>query len=85
MIIYSSTDGSGQQCCYDELGNLVVGAPGGGSVDQVSEDVSESQHFTVDVLPFVLCCKTQFPDCAKYYERRPSDDGSRFNPPPPGS
>ena len=63
----------------------MVGAPGGGSVDQVSEDVSESQHFMLDVLPFILCCKTEFPDCAKYYERRPSDDGSRFSPPRPGN
>ena len=83
-LFFSSNDRSGQQCCYNE-NNLVVGYPGGGSVDQVSADVNESQHFIDDILPFILCCKTEFPSCARYYERRPSDNGSRYNPPPPGN
>lgn len=91
VIIYflfsvdSLTGGSGQQCCYDNVGNLLIGAPGGGSVDFVSQDVNPTQHHVVDIEAQILCCKGAFPDCNKYYERRPSDDGSRFNPPLPGT
>lgn len=47
--------------------------------------VSTLSHILNDLFPYVYCCKGEFPDCAKYYERRPSDDGSRFSPPVPGT
>ena len=54
-------------------------------MDRVSQESSRVEHFLQDVYPFVVCCKGRFPDCSKYYEDRPSDDGSNFVPPtPPG-
>ena len=75
---------SGQQCCYDEDGNLATNAPAGGTVDLISPEISPTEHFIEDVLPSIACCFGIFPNCEGYYEHRPSDDGSRYNPPPPG-
>ena len=82
---YSSlTGGSGQQCCYGENGILIIGPPGGGTVDLVSPDVSTIRHFIHDVLPYLLCCKAGiFSDCEEYYSKRPSDRGVDFSPQPP--
>ena len=81
MFSFSAT-GAGQQCCYD--GNsLIVGPPGGGSLDVVSPEKSFWGHVGRDVLPWYACCKFT-ENCGKYYERRPSDDGSRYVPPPIG-
>ena len=87
FLCRSLTDGSGQQCCYNSRGDLIVGPPGGGTVDIVSPAVNATQHFLKDVLPFLLCCKAGvFSNCGKYYESRPSDDCSRSIPPPlPGN
>ena len=77
-----SASGAGQQCCYD--GNsLMVGPPGGGSLDVVSPEKSFWGHIGGDVLPWYACCKFT-EECGKYYERRPSDDGSRYVPPSTG-
>lgn len=77
---------SGQQCCYDSDGTLLVGPPAGGTVDLVSPEleISRLEHFIDDVIPAIACCTGLFSNCDVYYEKRPSDDGSRFNPPPPG-
>ena len=70
-----------------------MGPPGGGTVDKVGPSGSTGlkkftntiEHFARDVIPYLLCCKGFIKDCSKYYERRPSDDGSSFvDPPPPG-
>ena len=74
----------GQHCCYDNEGALLVGPSEGGSVDRISPDSDVAGHFTADIRPFILCCKTAVSDCQSYYEKRPSDNGMRFNPPPPG-
>ena len=46
------------------------------------------RHFYDDIIPAVFCCKGYTVDamnpCGVYYEHRPSDNGSRYNPPPPG-
>ena len=81
--MHSLTNRAGQQCCYDDRGGLIIGSPGGGSVDRVSQELSRVEHFLEDIYPFVICCKGRFSDCTKYYERRPSHDGSNFVPPPP--
>lgn len=47
-------------------------------------EASIESHIVNDLFPYVYCCKGEFLDCAKYYERRPSDTGSRFTPPVPG-
>ena len=83
MFLSSLTGGSGQQCCYRN-NTLVVGPPGGGTVDLVSPDVDFIGHFIQDVEPYLLCCKAGiFSDCAEYYRHRPSDDGYPPPPPPP--
>ena len=84
----SQIGGPGQQCCYDSDGNINVGPPGGGTVDNVAPTNLETtiKHGLVDVIPYFFCCKAGFlSNCAKYYQHRPSDDCSRTRPPPPGS
>ena len=81
-VFFFSASGAGQQCCYNG-DSLMVGPPGGGSLDVVSPDESFWGHMGRDVLPWYACCKFT-ENCGKYYERRPSDDGSRYVPPRPG-
>ena len=71
-----SSNGSGQQCCYSSKKELLVGYPGGGTLDLAHAD-DPIQHFKIDVYPFFLCCKLSN-NCHLYYEKRPSDDGSRW-------
>ena len=83
---YRGPGSAGQECCYNSQ-SLVVGPPGGGSVNlQPSVDfMSSVKHITEDFIPFLYCCKAgQYSQCDKYYEKRPSDDGTRYQPPPPG-
>ncbi len=61
----------------------MVGPPGAGSLDVVSPEKGFWGHLGRDVLPWFACCKFN-ENCGKYYERRPSDDGSRYIPPPIG-
>ncbi len=80
----SRTSESGQQCCYDKDGNIIVGPPGGGTEDTYSPDglTDTSRHFLYDVVPWFACC--YFSDqCDKYYLYRKSDDCSEYNPPRP--
>lgn len=78
------TDGRGLHCCYGKNGFLITGPPSGGTVDLWAEEIDLAKHYRSDIEPFMLCCKGDFPNCALYYERRPSDDGSEFNPQPCG-
>jgi hypothetical protein len=76
---------AGQECCYNSQG-LVVGPPGGGSVNRQApvDFMSSVKHITEDFIPFLYCCKAgQYSQCDKYYQKRPSDDGTRYQPPPP--
>ena len=42
-------------------------------------------HALHDIVPYLLCCKTIFFACGKYYDRRPNDDCSDYpERPPPG-
>ena len=90
---YRSNEGSGNQCCYGNNGNLIVGPTSGGSVDKVSTVGSTRlnylsnliKHQFEDILPFIFCCKGTQTSCDIYYQRRPSDDGSAYNPPIPGT
>ena len=79
--------GSGQQCCFDSNGDIIVGPPGGGTADLVAPTNWQSTiaHFLVDVVPYFLCCTGLFSDCSRYYDRRQSDDCSDYpERPPPG-
>ncbi len=84
ISLTSVTEYAGQECCYDDDDNLVIGPPGGGSVDQTSPLISELDHFQNDLLPYIYCCKGQFPICSAYYDKRPSNNGENFEPIPPG-
>ena len=73
---------TGQQCCYDSNSNLVVGPPGGGTLDLAHTD-NPIDHFIEDVKPYYWCCILS-DQCDLYYEKRPSDNGTRWTPPSPG-
>ena len=83
---HSENGGSGQQCCYNQNGSIVTGPPGGGTVDLVAPVDGEStkRHFEKDELPYFYCCWGIFPNCDAYYQKRPSDDGSRYRLSVPG-
>ena len=83
----SDNQGSGQQCCYNKVGDLIIGPPGGGTVDLYAPTgfFGKLNHFHHDVRPFFYCCKGEFSNCDAYYRKRPSDDGSRYNLQPPGN
>ena len=82
--------GSGQQCCYRQNGDLIVGPGSGGTVDLYAPNGLENSfnHYHHDVIPAISCCKGSerigSMYCNDYYEHRPSDNGSRYNPPVPG-
>ncbi|XP_071813605.1 sushi domain-containing protein 2-like [Apostichopus japonicus] len=80
----SGSGGSGQQCCYGSDGNILVGPPGGGTVDAYAPGGfgGTLKHFWIDVLPFIACCKLTS-QCETYYKFRPSDDCSDYQPPRP--
>ena len=80
----SSLSSSTQECCYDGSGRLLTGSPGGGSLIKEPLAKSRARHFQEDVRPYLLCCTGYVPSCQKYYEHRPSDDGTRYQPQVPG-
>lgn len=90
-IIISENKESGQQCCYDSNGNLIIGPRSGGTVDRIAPvgnyGLNVIRHFIVDVLPAIYCCKGNQKDvtCQLYYERRPSGRGESCEPPQPGT
>lgn len=78
---------AGQQCCYAASGGLITDPnQGAGTADCYSGDTEKYKHILTDVLPYIICCKyANASSCADYYKARPTDDGSRYNPPrPPG-
>ena len=84
-FVYSNK-GAGQSCCYNEHGNLMVGAPDGGSLNRVHPKVGLPvlSHYFHDRVPYHDCCQ-QSHNCDKYYEKRPSDDSSNYEPPQLGN
>ena len=84
MFITSAT-GAGQQCCYNNFGNLMMGKPDAGSLDRVHPNagVPVISHFFHDIVPYQDCCELT-KNCDKYFEKRPSDDGSQYQAPRPG-
>ena len=83
-IFHSESGDSGQQCCYNRKnGRLKIG-PGGGSVQRYSPRRNPLKYAIYDFLPRKLCCEGIFSNCEKFYEKRPSDNGSRYQPQLPG-
>ena len=77
--------GAGQQCCYTERGNLIFGPPTGGSLNRFHTEagVPVLSHFFQDYVPFLDCCVFS-EQCERYFEKRPSDNSSGYEPPKPG-
>ena len=67
-----------QECCYNRQGNLLVGGPYGGSANAQPSSAWEN-HFVFDLSPFLSCCVIES-RYSEYYEKRPSDNCSRFRP-----
>ncbi|XP_038044294.1 sushi domain-containing protein 2-like [Patiria miniata] len=80
--VNSLPTGAGQQCCYGKDGNILVGPPGGGTVDRYSPGDHFWKHQWFDVLPWLCLCKLSN-NCKEYYKYRPSDDCSDYDPPRP--
>ena len=59
------------ECCYNLDGYLVLGQPGGGSVNKVSPSIDYNKHIMNDLLPYAYCCRGGR-RCETYYEKRPS-------------
>ncbi|CAH3193578.1 unnamed protein product [Porites evermanni] len=81
-----SNQGTGQQCCYNEIGDLIVGPRNGGSLDRVHVEagVPALSHFFHDIVPYWDCCMLS-DNCKKYFEKRPSNDGAKYIPPRPAT
>ena len=75
---------AGQECCYNIEGNLVIGAPGGGSADAMSPRSNFNGHLRMDLAPYLLCCTGETPDCARYFSARPGGNEMGYILPIPG-
>ena len=85
--LFRENQGSGQQCCYGDNGNLLTGSQrGAGSVDRIAPVGQRGTlgHFRTDVLPYMFCCWGEFADCEAYHEKRPADNGEGYRIIPPG-
>lgn len=61
------------QCCYGDNGLLLIGPPGGGTLDFQDATKSISGHFWADVAPGVTCNLCGATDNSHlYYKKRPS-------------
>ena len=65
------------QCCYNTAQRLMLGPPGGGSLDFADSRSNVLKHFLEDVLPYFTCCLCS-QQCNRYYEKRPSIDSSEL-------
>ncbi|KAJ8039243.1 Sushi domain-containing protein 2 [Holothuria leucospilota] len=81
----TSLSESGQQCCYGDDGNILIGIEqNGGTADAYSPDGVKNfgRHIWYDVLPWVACCELGNREtCEIYYQFRPSDDCLEYRGP----
>jgi len=85
---YRSINNGGEpaaQCCYGDDHVLLLGPPGGGTLDFEDSIVSILDNFVADALPYITCCKLGTDLCNKYYQKRPSIDSRSFRPPTSGN
>ncbi|XP_074609320.1 protein mesh-like isoform X2 [Acropora palmata] len=85
-MVIPSNMGADQQCCYNSFGNLMLGKPNAGSLNRVHPNagVPVISNFFHDKVPYQDCCKLTN-NCEKYFDRRPSDDGSSYQAPRPAT
>ena len=66
------------ECCYDQSGALLVGAPNGGGY-RLHNPVFLRNKYNEDIItPHQYCCGSGM--CEMFYKLRPSDDCSRYRP-----
>lgn len=63
----------------------MMGKPYAGSLDRVHPNAGLPviSHFFHDLVPYQDCCRLTN-NCEKYFDKRPSDDGSQYQAPRPG-
>ena len=69
--------GPGNQCIYDECGNLISDPPGAGSADKTSPNHDQGGHMDDDVVPYkhargLDSQNGKDDNQRKYYDARPS-------------
>lgn len=77
---------TGSQCCYDKKDSKLILDPdlGAGTVDCIAGSggfLNIADHFLVDVLPYLVCCKLT-DSCDDYFERRPPTGKEGYVHPP---
>ncbi len=69
------------ECCYDDVGSLIVGRPNGGTSKKFHFSYEVVNHITSDLVPYLDCCvkssRTEL--CDRFYELRVPDDCSQFD------
>lgn len=69
-----SSSNAGQQCIYDDAGNLLpADSPGAGTSDRVTPSHSKRKHFFEDVVPYEDCKAAELEDI--YFNLRPRNGG----------
>ena len=67
------------ECCYDELGALIVGPNAGGTYKLYNPLFFFQENFAEDLLPYHDCCVNSN-RCRLYYAFRPFDNCSEYEP-----
>lgn len=85
LLIARTDDSWGQRCCYFNdwisRGALIVGHPGGGSAQRIILTMTtQTDFFQSEVQSYEDCCVNSNL-CHLFYQKRPSDDCSRYEPP----
>ena len=69
------------ECCYNDVDELIVGRPAGGTSKRFHFYYEAVSHIHSDLVPYQDCCvrsnRTEL--CERFYELRVSDDCSRFD------
>lgn len=70
------------ECCYDSTGALIVGPNTGGSYRLFNPIYDQDSYQSQDLIPQQQCCmnSSQGAFCEMYYQYRPSDDCSGYQP-----
>ena len=80
---FPSTDNRGRKCCYRSWWRgsaLIIGYPGGGSIDRYHQFTASLMHRMSDVQGFTHCCL--FSNlCNRFYQKRPSEGCEMYRPP----
>ncbi len=70
------------ECCYDNVGALIVGPREGGSYKLYNPLFFYENYFREDLMPYEDCCVNS-QRCKVYYAHRPYDDCSEYEAPFP--